>query len=707
MSMLNFKYGKFNGLFNADGTNKLGLKEGTVYITTDEKAMYVDLNTGSAVERIRLSQIVNIPTIAEWNALKPPFSKEAFYYVVEANALLKYTGTGADQGWQQINSTSDLEKELGDLETALGNLSQTVTNNATTMNSHITNTDNPHKVTKAQVGLGNVEDKSAATLKSEFAAKAVSASDNGFTTGAQVHTAVEGVNETLQGHINTKSGNPHNVQKGDVGLGNVDNKSTATIKSEFADNNDIAANKTGFTTGHVVYSYIEALKNGYTGTLKDLNDAISDGSTALNTHKADNTNPHGVTKAQVGLGNVDNTSDANKPVSTAQKKYVDDTAASLLGDANDAAGANTIHGANKAADAAQDYAEGVQTNLNTHTTDYNNPHKVTATQLGVGDFENKTVAGIKEGFAAKAIADNDAGFASGDQVYDYIKNLRGSYTGTLEGLNTSIGNVSTALGTHTAATNNPHNVTAEQLGVGDFKDQTRAGIKSAWTASSIANDVAGFTTGDQVYDYIVALKNGYTGTLDDLDDDIAQNATNIANLGTTVSNLDTRLTSALQTADALKYIGTVAAFSGLPTTGSNPAPAIGWTYKATAKFALTAAQSATGKAVEVYIGDLLIATGTESGGVITSNLKWDHIPSGYVADYNPKFSLSEANNTGVDGVDSDSKVVLNLTSGASSTAGDLGKINFQASTDSAIRLTASNTNSGAATLQLSLAWGTF
>jgi hypothetical protein len=30
------------------------------------------------------------------------------------------------------------------------------------------------------------------------------------------------------------------------------------------------------------------------------------------------TNPHGTTKADVGLGNVDNTSDANKPVSTAQ-----------------------------------------------------------------------------------------------------------------------------------------------------------------------------------------------------------------------------------------------------------------------------------------------------------------------------------------------------------------------------------------------------
>ena len=37
----------------------------------------------------------------------------------------------------------------------------------------------------------------------------------------------------------------------------------------------------------------------------------------LGAHKASTENPHGVTKTQVGLGNVDNTSDANKPVSTA------------------------------------------------------------------------------------------------------------------------------------------------------------------------------------------------------------------------------------------------------------------------------------------------------------------------------------------------------------------------------------------------------
>ncbi len=43
----------------------------------------------------------------------------------------------------------------------------------------------------------------------------------------------------------------------------------------------------------------------------------------LITHEQDTNNPHNVTKAQVGLGNVDNTSDADKPVSTAQAAALD------------------------------------------------------------------------------------------------------------------------------------------------------------------------------------------------------------------------------------------------------------------------------------------------------------------------------------------------------------------------------------------------
>ena len=40
--------------------------------------------------------------------------------------------------------------------------------------------------------------------------------------------------------------------------------------------------------------------------------------TNLASHTGNTSNPHSVTKAQVGLGNVDNTSDANKPISNAQ-----------------------------------------------------------------------------------------------------------------------------------------------------------------------------------------------------------------------------------------------------------------------------------------------------------------------------------------------------------------------------------------------------
>lgn len=46
-------------------------------------------------------------------------------------------------------------------------------------------------------------------------------------------------------------------------------------------------------------------------------------SVSLQEHISDKTNPHNVTKAQVGLENVDNTSDIDKPVSTAQQNLLD------------------------------------------------------------------------------------------------------------------------------------------------------------------------------------------------------------------------------------------------------------------------------------------------------------------------------------------------------------------------------------------------
>lgn len=51
--------------------------------------------------------------------------------------------------------------------------------------------------------------------------------------------------------------------------------------------------------------------------LKDLVDTKEPANVNIQQHITSTSNPHGVTKAQVGLSNVDNTSDANKPVSSA------------------------------------------------------------------------------------------------------------------------------------------------------------------------------------------------------------------------------------------------------------------------------------------------------------------------------------------------------------------------------------------------------
>lgn len=50
---------------------------------------------------------------------------------------------------------------------------------------------------------------------------------------------------------------------------------------------------------------------------------IGTNTTTIGNHIADTSNPHNVTATQVGLGNVDNTSDADKPISTATQNALD------------------------------------------------------------------------------------------------------------------------------------------------------------------------------------------------------------------------------------------------------------------------------------------------------------------------------------------------------------------------------------------------
>lgn len=93
--------------------------------------------------------------------------------------------------------------------------------------------------------------------------------------------------------------------------------------------------------------------------------------TDLNAHKANTSNPHSVTKSQVGLSNVDNTSDANKPVSTAQS-----TAIGI-----------------------------VQSDIDTHEANTSNPHSVTKSQVGLGNVDNTSDANKPVSSATQAALD--------------------------------------------------------------------------------------------------------------------------------------------------------------------------------------------------------------------------------------------------------------------------------------------------------------
>ena len=107
------------------------------------------------------------------------------------------------------------------------------------------------------------------------------------------------------------------------------------------------------------------LKTYVDGLIADTGSDVTALETKVNNHLANKSNPHSVTKAQVGLGNVNNTSDADKPVSTAQ--------AAAIADA-------------KAAGTA------AQSSINSHAGRKDNPHTVTRAQLGLATTDQVVFA---------------------------------------------------------------------------------------------------------------------------------------------------------------------------------------------------------------------------------------------------------------------------------------------------------------------------
>ena len=106
----------------------------------------------------------------------------------------------------------------------------------TALNTHTGNKSNPHSVTKSQVGLGNVPNVATndqtPTYSDTTTLVTLSSGEKISIAFAKIKLAIT----TLINHRANKS-NPHGVTKSQVGLGNVENKSSATIRGELTKGN--------------------------------------------------------------------------------------------------------------------------------------------------------------------------------------------------------------------------------------------------------------------------------------------------------------------------------------------------------------------------------------------------------------------------------------------------------------------------------------
>lgn len=109
-------------------------------------------------------------------------------------------------------------------------------------------------------------------------------------------------------------------------------------------------------------AYTDAAKTALEKLIQDSDKVIKE---SLDAHIGNKSNPHNVTKVQIGLGNVQNLAPADMPVSTAQ--------AAAIADAK-AAGTKA------------------QTDLSTHANRRDNPHNVTRAQLGLATTDQVVFA---------------------------------------------------------------------------------------------------------------------------------------------------------------------------------------------------------------------------------------------------------------------------------------------------------------------------
>lgn len=158
-----------------------------------------------------------------------PEYKKVYWEITLPSASAEQAGTISADMFNKLNSglngdiTNALNEAKAYTDAAKTALNKLITDEAAArqaadkviqdnLNAHIGNTSNPHKVTKAQVGLGNVQNLAPADMPVSTAQAASIADAKAAGTKAQTD---------LSTHANRKD-NPHNVTRAQLGLATTD-----------------------------------------------------------------------------------------------------------------------------------------------------------------------------------------------------------------------------------------------------------------------------------------------------------------------------------------------------------------------------------------------------------------------------------------------------------------------------------------------------
>ena len=180
-------------------------------------------------------------------------------------------------------------------ETAINELNTKVVNHEDTMTkaaAHIIDKKNPHEVTKAQIGLGDVDntsdmEKPISTLTQQALDKKLDI-DSDVVKNSHTHTNKEVID-----------------------------------KISVNDNDELLYN--GKRIGADATVVDDALSTTSTNAVenKAITSKINEVEKTITDHSANVDNPHNVTKEQIGLDKVDNTADVDKPISTLTQAALD------------------------------------------------------------------------------------------------------------------------------------------------------------------------------------------------------------------------------------------------------------------------------------------------------------------------------------------------------------------------------------------------